>query len=417
MSILNLPRLRPVLLPLLAASALSIVAGCSRDPAPPTAVEGAPAQAEAKTAARIYVCPMHPHITSHEPGTCPICGMNLVLKKSEATKPSDEAEAEPVVVVPSAVRQTLGIRTAHVMRRDVRPRLQVPARVVAEVGGELRLQSRVDGFVERLHVAAVGTRINAGTVIAEIFAPELVQAQEEMLLGGDAAAAAAERLRRFGIDARDIESVRRAAVSSRTLPLRTPAGGVVVSIDTREGARIGAEDALATIATRGGLRVEAQLFPAQRQSLGAGIDADFSQPGVPGLHWQGRDPQWLNVVDPVTQTLGLRFRIDAAEALALGTALDAELFGAARTQVLLVPAAAVIRTEAGTRVLREDDAGSYMPVAVRIGMRYGSDIEIVDGLAEHDRIVVSGQFLIDSEAQLQAALARLRAGTGGHDHD
>jgi Cu(I)/Ag(I) efflux system membrane fusion protein len=125
------------------------------------------------------------------------------------------------------------------------------------------------------------------------------------------------------------------------------------------------------------------------------------------------------VVDPLTQTLGLRFRIDGDSALAPGTVLDAELHGEARAQVLLVPMAAVIRTDAGARVLREDGTGRYLPVAVRTGQRFGDDIEIVDGLEAQQRIVVSGQFLIDSEAQLQHALSRLQVGSAdaGHRHD
>ena len=364
---------------------------------------------------------MHPHITAHDPGTCPICGMDLVLRQpTPTTQAASSPEAATTVSVSSVVRQTLGIRTAHVTRRDILMSLKVPARVVAEAGGELRVQSRVDGFIEKLYLTTSGTPVRAGFAIADIFAPELVQAQEEMLLGGDASASAAERLRRFGIAERDIDAIREAGASSRTLPLRAPASGIITSIGVREGGRIGIADLLASIATRSGMRVEAQLFPSQRALLGARIDAQFTQPGMPDAHWQGSDPQWLNVLDPSTQTLGLRFRVDGGiDTLALGTVLDAEVRGALREQVLIVPMAAVIRSEAGARVLREGEAGHFVPVDVRIGQRDGEDIEIVDGLNEHDRIVVSGQFLIDSEAQLRAVLPTLdvRSNTAEHRHD
>ena len=417
MSILITPRLRPLLLSVVTTACLSLLVGCGRDAAPPapTASAAAPVGQKAE-AARIYVCPMHPHITSHEPGRCPICGMDLVLKAAP-TQTLAESSAEPAVVVSAAVRQTLGIRTATVTRRDVRPVVKVPARVVADAGGELRLQSRVEGFVERLQVRAVGTRLRAGSVVAEIYAPELVQAQEELLLGGDAVEAARERLRRFGIAEADIAAIRTAGVSSRALPLRTPAAGIVTAVEVREGSRVGMDDVIVAISTRAGLRIEAPLFPAQRPWLGSDIDAHFSLPGAPDLHWRGRDPQWLSVLDPTTQTLGLRFRIDDTDALAIGTLLDAELRGSLRTQVLLVPAAAVIRAAAGDRVLREQGEGTYAPVAVRIGHRFGDDIEIVDGLDEGDRVVVSGQFLVDSEAQLQSALSRLQVGVAAHGHD
>ncbi len=414
MPIPTTPRLRPLLLSVVTTASLLLLVACGRDAVPPVPTAAAAPVARKAEAARIYVCPMHPHITSHEPGRCPICGMDLVLKV--APTPAESAP-QPAVVVSVAVRQTLGIRTATVSRRDLRPTLKVPARVVADTGGELRLQSRVDGFVERLHVRSAGTRLRAGAVVAEIYAPELVQAQEELLLGGDAVEAARERLRRHGIAEVDIAAIRAAGVSSRALPLRAPAAGIVTAVEVREGSRVGMDDVIVAMTMQAGLRVEAQLFPAQRPWLGTDIDAHFTQPGVPALHWRGRDPQWLSVLDPTTQTLGLRFRIEDADALAIGTLLDAELQGTVRAQVLLVPADAVIRTAVGERVLREQGEGAYAPVAVRMGQRFGNDIEIVDGLDEGDRVVVSGQFLVDSEAQLQSALSRLQVGAAGHDHD
>ena len=414
--------LRPAVLVTVVITA-SVLLSCGRDVPQSPAVTPIRSDAVvvAAAASAIYVCPMHPHITSPAPGTCPICGMTLVLKAPVVAldNASTDVPAATAVAVSSLVRQTLGIRTAHVLRRDLQPRVKVPARVVSEAGGELRLQSRVDGFIERLHVSAPGTPVQAGAVIADVYAPELVQAQEEMLLGGESVAAAAERLRRYGIAERDIDAIRKAGVSSRTLPLRAPVSGIVTAIDMREGSRIGMSDVLASIAARGGLRVEAQLFPAQRALLGARIEAQFTQPGVPGALWRGSDPQWLNLLDPLSQTLGLRFRIDAADALAIGSVLDADLRGAPRTQVLMVPMSAVIRDEEGARVLREGSDGGFLPVEVGIGQRDGDDIEIVSGLAEHDRIVVSGQFLIDSEAQLRNVLPNLevRSKTAEHRHD
>lgn len=421
MSTLIRPHLRHSALFAAAVLSLPLLVSCTRE-VPVAAVSPAAPQGESILAtAPIYVCPMHPHITSHEPGTCPICGMTLVLKTPVASAQAAETAPSSGVSVAAAVRQSLGIRTAHVLRRDVQTVLKVPARVVADAGGEWRVQSRVDGFIEKLHVRTVGRPVQAAAVIADIYAPELVQAQEELLLGGDAQTSAAERLRRFGIAERDIEAVRKSGASSRTLPLRAPVAGTVTAIDMREGSRIGMADVLVEISSRGGVRVEAQLFPAQRPLLGDSIEAHFTQPGVTDAHWIGRDPQWLNVVDAMTQTQSLRFRVDAAGDLALGSVLDAELRGAPRAAVLVVPVDAVIRTSAGARVLREGDDGVFTPVPVQLGLRYGQEFEITDGLAEHDRIVVAGQFLLDSEAQLRSALPQLQVGAArdnaGHRHD
>ncbi|MBK6728562.1 MAG: efflux RND transporter periplasmic adaptor subunit [Xanthomonadales bacterium] len=416
MSRCSLPRLRPVALAFAALISLLWLGACARE-VPVATAQAAPAALALPGAevAPLYVCPMHPHITSHEPGKCPICGMDLVLKKPLKPTPA-AAPAANAVVVDAAVLQSLGVRTAPVQRRDLRTVLRVPALVVADAGGEVRLQARVSGFVERLRVRNTGAAITAGSVVAEVYAPELVQAQEELLLGGDAAAPAAERLRRYGIAERDIDAVRAAGTSQRRLPLRAPASGTITSIGVREGSSFDAADVLVEIAGRGGVRVEAQLFPAQRPLLGTPVEADFTQPGVADARWAGRDPQWLDVVDPVTRTLGLRWRVDAGGELALGTVLDAELRGPLRSDVLVVPTAAVIRTTDQARVLREDQRGVFVPVPVHLGARYGDEVEILHGLAAGERIVVSGQFLLDSEAQLRGP-QQMEVRSAGHRHD
>lgn len=416
------PRLRCAVLAVV-VPCLSLLSACAGDEAVAVAETAKPTANTSAlpnaVQAALYVCPMHPHITSPLPGTCPICGMTLVLKLPLATATSSLPAAN-AIQLDAAVIQSLGIRTAHATRRDVRATVRVPARVVADTRGEVRLQARVDGYIEKLQVRSIGMRVAAGDVIAEIYAPDLVQAQEEMLVGAETASAASERLLRYGIAERDIDAVRLAGKSSRRMPLRAIASGLITAIGVREGSSVGRDDVIVEIATSVGRRVEAQLFQAQRPLLGAAPEGRFSFPGMPQTVWVGHDPQWLPVLDAVTQTLALRFQLDDGGDLPLGSVLDAEISGAPRTGVLVVPVSAVIRTRDATRVLREIADGSFAPVAVVTGGRYGEDIEIAEGLSEHDRIVVSGQFLLDSEAQLRLALSTLQVKAlpaTGHDHD
>lgn len=424
----------------------------------PSAVHKPPAT----SADTLYVCPMHPHIQQHGPGTCPVCGMTLE-KKVIATRPAETpsspaqkdattggsasedrrvlyyydpmrpevhfeqpgqspfmdmalvpkyAEADNVsagIAVSAAVVQSLGIRTAMPVRRDVRPRVRVPARVVADARGQARLQARVDGWVERLVVRAIGQRVAAGSVVAEIYAPELVQAQEELLLGASTAAPARERLRRFGIADADIASVQRAGKAARRLPLRAPVGGIVTELGVREGSSVTPETLIVDIAGRNTVWIEAQLLPAQRLLLGDTFSAHFTLPGVPGQGWHSDAGTAVPLVDPVTQTLAVRFPLAAAHGMPLGTVLDANIEGNARSGVLLVPVAAVIRTAQGQRVLLARDGNRFVPTRVELGPRYGDDVEITDGLAATDRIVTSGQFLLDAEASLMAGLDQMTA--------
>lgn len=445
---------------------ISLVA-CQREAQIPPAVEQAvePATSAANAPPVVtnirYVCPMHPHIQQHGPGVCPICGMTLEKKEvpaattspTPATGDDPSMKAPPAkneqgvlyyydpmrpevhfdkpgqspfmdmalvpkmasdtesggVAVSAAVQQALGIRTAQPTRRDVRPSVRVPARVVADARGQARLQSRVSGWIERLAVRAVGQPVSVGSVIAEIYSPELVQAQEELLLGAETAGPATERLRRFGIADIDIQAIRRAGKASRRLPLRAPVSGVVTELGVREGSSVSPDSLIADFSGRSAVWIEAQLFPAQKVLLGEHYTARFTLPGMPGRSWQSDSGALVPVVDPVTQTLALRFPISDAGDLPLGTVLDAEIDGQARTGLLVVPASAVIRTAQGDRVLIQRGNGNYAPHAVTLGQRYGDDIEVVTGMATNDRIVTSGQFLLDAEANLQSGLSQMDA--------
>lgn len=427
---------------------------------PVTASESATPTTATPAADVIYTCPMHPHIQQHGPGQCPICGMTLEKREVSAAPAGDApapdankgappsgsaqdrrvlyyydpmrpdvhfdapgkspfmdmqlvpkyAEADAAnagVVVSATVVQSLGIRTATPVRRDVRPRVRVPARVVADARGQARLQARVDGWIERLVVRAVGQPVAAGSVVAEIYAPELVQAQEELLLGAETAGPARERLRRFGIADTDIDAVRRSGKAARRLPLRAPVSGVVTDLGVREGSRVTPETLIIDIAGRNAVWIEAQLLPAQRRLLGRSFSARFTLPGSPSDEWRSDTGTVVPVADAMTQTLAVRFPIAEGADLPLGTVLDAEIDGDARSGLLLVPVAAVIRTAKGDRVLAERGERRFVPTPVTLGLRYGEEIEIREGLALTDRIVTSGQFLLDAEASLQSGLSQM----------
>lgn len=390
---------RIVALSLAALAMLLFVTACQREAQAPPAAK---AEAKAPTEPRIlyYYDPMRPEVHFDKGGPSPFMDMALVPKFAEAN------ESAGIAVSPTVV-QTLGIRIGKPMIRTVRPSVRVPARVVSDARGQARLQSRVNGWVERLAVRAVGQSVSAGAVIAEIYSPELVQAQEELLLGPDAAAAATERLRRFGIADSDIQAIRRAGKSSRRLPLRAPVTGIVTELGVREGSSLSPESLIADFSSRSAAWIEAQLFPAQRALLGEPLSARFTLPGLPDREWLGENGVLVPTLDPITQTQSLRFAISDASALPLGSILDAVVEGQPRSDVLLVPASAVIRTAQGNRVLLQRGKDRFVPRPVELGQRYGDDVEIVSGLLATDRFVASGQFLLDAEASLVSGLDQM----------
>ena len=387
---------------LVALLLLLAVVACRRDDDAPTPVAGAKqAQVQANEPRVLYYYdPMRPEVHFDKPGPSPFMDMQLVPKMADASSNAG-------VSVDATIIQSLGIRTATAQRRSVRPQVRVPARVVADARGQARLQSRVSGWVEKLHVRAVGQSVQAGSVVAEIYSPELVQAQEELLLGADTAVGASERLRRFGISDIDIQAVRRAGKASRRLPLRAPVTGVVTELGVREGSSVSVDTLVIDLSARSAVWVEAQLFPAQKLQLGDSTSARFTLPGWPGKEWRATTGSAVPLADPVTQTLALRFPISNAQDLPIGTVLDADIEGDTRTGVLLLPASAVIRTAQGDRVLIAHGKTHFVPTTVRIGARYGQELEILDGISVSDRVVVSGQFLLDAEASQVSGLDQM----------
>ena len=403
------PSIRDALTRLLLLSLLLSVAACADQAEPPDSPGHSDAGSDAKSTRRsepevlYWYDPMRPEVHFDAPGRSPFMDMDLVPMVADAGAP-----AQGIAVSP-AVQQTLGVRLGQVERDSVRPRIRASAQVRADPDSRWMLLSRAEGWVERLHVHEVGEPVEAGQILAEIYSPVLVQAQEEMLLSDAAAPGAIERLRRLGIAQSDIDAVRAAGVSKRRLPLRAAVSGSVAAITIHHGGRATPDKPLVEVVARDRVWADARLFPGQAEWLGEPIDARFELPGQPGSEWLGEAGFLYPQADPVSQTQAVRFVLrEATRRLPPGAWLNATLSGAVRHAVLLVPAEAVIRTGAGARVVRLNDAGNFESVDVGLGARYDDRIEVRAGLDEGDRIVISGQFLLDSEAELRSGMRRMR---------
>ncbi len=381
------------------------------------------AGADTRADAGAYVCPMHPQIRGDAGDSCPICGMALVRRaaSSDAMSQSGTSVEAPGLTISAVALQRLGVRTGVVERRQLKPVQRAPGRVLALPAGQRRVQARVEGWLERLHVRAVGERVRAGQVLAEIYSPEIERIRPEFALGEAAAAGAAERLRRLGLAAADIERIREGGRAR--IPLRAPVSGVIRAIEVREGARVSAESVLFDIDGLDGRWIEARLPLAQAIALGEVASARLRLPG--SAETIALEGAWerLPQVDPLTQTQALRLAVDAEQvALPLEAYVELELTGAPRPAQLLIPRSAVIRTAEGARVVQRATNGELRPRAVSLGAFAGDQVEVVSGLNEGDAIVVSGQFLLDAEADLTGALQRLFGSEAapsatGHAHE
>ena len=374
-------------------------------PAPATPSGGAP------PARRIlyWYDPMAPEQHFAHPGLSPM-GMQMVPKYASRAAGSPGVRIDPRMV------ENLGIRTAIVERRALPAGVRVPASVSWNLDDAYTISARADGIVTRLDVRAPYTRVAAGQPLAALLAPAWGGALAEYAAllhtrSSDARAlrvAARERLRVLGLSDRDIRDAIRGRGPGSAVAVRAPEAGVVVTVDVREGQRVDAGQTLMTLNGLGTVWLLAAIPQDAIGGIGAGTPAEARVDAFPGRIFHGSVEALLPEVDPVTRTQRARIVLANPERmLAPGMFATVSLRPAPGPALPLVPTGAIIATGAATRVILATGNGHFEPVPVVLGRSAGGYTEVLRGLRGGERIVVSGQFLIDSEASLSGALGRL----------
>jgi Cu(I)/Ag(I) efflux system membrane fusion protein len=363
-------------------------------------------EADHEEAAQLYTCGMHPEVVQDHPGDCPICGMELEPVRRGGG---------PVVVVESGTRLAMGVRTGLVERRPVFQHVRTVGRI--EVGEDevSVVNLRFGGWVQGLRVERTGDPVAQGQVLFEIYAPDLMAAQEELLLArrqGDAdlEASVRRKLALQGVASRDVEGILTAGQAQRTLPVRAPISGFVLHKNLVEGARVEAGKDLFRIGQLERIWVLAEVYEVDAPWVEEGQPAQVELPWQPGTVLEGRVAYVYPTLDPRTRTLGVRLELDNP-----GLRLKPGMFADVTIQVRREEAALAVPTEAilhsGTREIAfvEQGTGRFEARELRTGLVSADrHTEVLEGLEEGEEVVISGQFLIDSESQLQAALLSLR---------
>lgn len=343
------------------------------------------------------------------PGLSPM-GMPMVPKYAdEGGGDRDVVRIDPVTV------QNLGVRTAPVVRRVLAARLEVPGTVGWDLRDAVTVSARVDATVERLDVRAPYATVKAGQPLAVLLAPSWSTAIAEYRALQRAPSAAAQALRAaarrrlqvLGLGTQDIASER-----SGRITLHAPRDGVVTALEVREGQQVGAGQTLMTLNGWSTVWVEAALPQAMADEVHAGTPVVVRASALPGQVFSGQVESLLPDVDVTSRTQRARIVLaNPDRRLSPGMFVNVELQPVSGMPEPVVPDGAVIATGSGSpRVIVAEGGGRFRPVAVRLGRSAGGDTEILAGLAGGERVVVSGQFLIDSEASLSGALQRLQTG-------
>lgn len=357
-----------------------------------------------------YVCPMHPQIVRDEPGTCPICGMDLVAR--EIDRSSREG---PSVRVGGAIRQAMNLRTARVKRDTLWKYIKTVGRVGYDEKQRQHVHARASGWVERLLVRAEGEPVVAGQPLLALYAPEILNAQVDFLIALKQAAgnrqrldSARNRLRLLAVPDDVIRRIEQRGEPLDTVPMRAPQAGVVTHLNIAEGMYVTPGLEILTLADLSSAWVLVDIFEPQIAWVAVGKSAEITVPAYPGKSWEGKVEYLYPELDPTTRTLRARLRFANPDQL-LKPNMFAEvvIYGGPKRDALVIPREALIVTGEREAVVKRVDEETFQPVQVVVGMRREKQVEILSGLNEGEEIVVSGQFLVDSEANIQASFARL----------
>ena len=357
-----------------------------------------------------YHDPMVPANKFDKPAKSPFMDMMLVPVYADV-----EADGSKVTVSPRT-QQNLGVRTALVTEGVLAPQLSAVGNIAFNERDQAVVQARATGFVERLHVRATLDRVAKGQPLAELYVPDWVAAQEEFLsvrrMQGTELAAlvdgARQRMRQAGMSDAQIALVERSGQTHARFTLAAPIGGVVTELLAREGMTVMAGATLFRINGLATVWANAEVPESQAALLRVGAKVQARSAAAPGAVFDGKLQAVLPDVNQTTRTLKARVELaNANGALVPGLFVQMQFMDMRNQKALLVPTEAVIQTGKRTVAMLAEENGRFRPVDVEIGIESGGQTEIKRGLQPGQRVVVSSQFLIDSEASLKGVEARL----------
>lgn len=388
-----------------------------------------PKPAPAPGAHETWTCPMHPEVVKDHAEKCPICGMDLVKKEAPAAAAAAPAGYAPVTI-DARRRQLLSLRTAKVERGSFGTGIRTVGRVVFDERRVHHVHTRYEAYVEHVEADFTGKLVKKGEVLAHVYSPELFATQQEVLLAlravkalGPAADpsaregaerlldAARQRLRLWEVSDADIAALETRGEPLRSVPIYAPTSGYVTARTAFHGMKVMPADTLFDIVDLSSVWVLADVYESELPRVSVGQPARMTLSYRPGREWRGKVTYVYPSLDEKTRTAKVRLEFaNPREELKPEMYADVVLESAPRT-ALKVPEDAVL--DSGTRkvVFVAKGEGLLEPRGVTVGEQGGGSWEVFSGLSEGEEVALGASFLVDSESRLAAALAGMRDGS------
>jgi Cu(I)/Ag(I) efflux system membrane fusion protein len=364
--------------------------------------------------------PMYPAQHFDEPGRSPFMDMDLVPRY--ANRSSSQMGGNATVSIDPAIQQNLGMRVVAVTTASLAATAEFTGNLALNQREQSIVQTRADAFVEQVAALANGDLVKQGDLLAELLVPDWVAGQHELLLlknslnsdnDQDLVVAARERLRLLGMPPALLAEVERSNTVISIYAVHAPHDGVIQAFGVRSGMRLDAGQTLAQIIGLETVWLEVSVPEAQAQLLTLGSEASVHLAAIPGQRFNATVTEILPVLSEATRNLRARFELDnSAGLLRPGMTARVSLTMRAPEEALVVPTEAVLRTGTQSLVMVAEGDGRFRPQAVRTGNEIGDQTLVLAGLQAGEQVVVSGQFLLDSEARLQGIDAATAEASG-----
>ena len=356
-----------------------------------------------------WVAPMDANYRRDKPGKSPM-GMDLVPVYEEA---SDDSGA---VIISPAMVQNLGVRTAVTEKGRLGRMIDTVGYVSFDESLISHIHLRVEGWIEKLYVANEGERVKKGDPLFELYSPALVNAQEEYLEALKSnnqrlIGFSRDRLLSLDISIDQVENLRKTRKVKQNVTFRARQDGIVTSLSTPQGMFVKPATRIMSLVDLSKVWVQVEVFERQAGWVEEGQPAEMMLSFLPGRTWQGDVVYVYPELDKKTRTLRVRLKFDNPEEnLKPNMYANVKLYTGIKDNILYVPSEAIINSGRMTRVLIAKAGGKFYAREVKTGIESGDYTEILEGLQEGEKVVVSGQFLIDSEASLKGSLTRMSEG-------
>lgn len=412
----------------------------------------------------VYVGPMHPWIISDEPGQCPICGMDLVPKEASNANQGSSATEEreiaywrapmnpqeiydqpgksamgmdlvPVyedelvggvnIRIDPVTQQNMGIRTAAVVEGKLNTTIRTYGHITYDETLTVQVSPKTSGWIEKIYIDFKGKHVEKGQPLFEIYSPELVAAQEEYLstfrsfkrntgsnpggIKNDFLDSAKRRLQYFDIAESEIRTIEKNGFVNKTLTIRSPSSGVVITKNAEEGSYVQAGTTVYRIADLSRVWLEAHIYEYELPWVSEGQVAEMRIPYNPGRTYTGKVSFVYPYLQQKTRDVVIRLEFENP-----GLEIKPDMYAdvwiktGSKGKGLIIPSEAVIRSGERNIVFVAQPQGKFMPRNVELGLSLDNGmIQVLSGLAPGDMVVTSGQFLLDSESKLKEAVQKM----------